>query len=137
MSDPAANLLSEVLAFIDDVNSGNASEALHRLTEDVCIVEDIAPFRWTGSEAGAQWLTAMGANAQRLGVTSITMTSGEPRRVEIEGDHGYCIIPGIVTLEGPAVALREDGLITFAMRFASGQWRISALTWASGRPTQA
>lgn len=137
MSDPAADLLSEVRAFIDDVNGGNASQALRRLTEDVCIIEDIAPFRWTGSEAGGQWLAAMGVNAQRLGVTSITMTPGEPRRVEVEGDYGYCIVPGIVALEGPGAALREDGLITFAMHFKDGRWRISALTWTGSRPTAA
>ena len=78
MSDPAADLLSEVHSFIDDVNSGNASKALGRLVEDVCIVEDIAPFRWTGSEAGGRWLAAMRENAQRLGVSAITMTPGEP-----------------------------------------------------------
>ncbi len=137
MSDPATDLLSEVRAFIDDVNSGDVSEALHRLTEDVCIVEDIAPFRWTGTEAGGQWLAAMGANAQRLGVTLITMTPGEPRRIEVEGDYGYCIIPGVVTFDGPGAALREDGLITFAMRLDGGQWRISALTWTGSRPTEA
>lgn len=137
MTDPAADLLSEVRDFIDDVNSGNASEALQRLTEDVCIVEDIAPFRWTGAEAGAQWLAAMGANAQRLGVTAINMAAGEPRRTEVEGDYGYCIIPGVVTLEGSAAALQEDGLITFAMRYDDGRWRISALTWTGNRPTEA
>jgi hypothetical protein len=137
MSDPAADLLSEVHSFIDDVNSGNASKALGRLVEDVCIVEDIAPFRWTGSEAGGRWLAAMGENAQRLGVSSITMTPGEPQRIEVEGEHGYCIVPGVVRLEGPSVSLREDGLITFAMQLDRGHWRISALTWTGGRPTAA
>jgi hypothetical protein len=137
MSDPTAELLSEVRGFIADVNSGNASDALQRLTEDVCIVEDIAPFRWTGTEAGGQWLAAMGANAQRLGVTAITMNPGEAQRIEIEGNYGYCIVPGMVLLERKGTALREDGLITFAMQFEGEQWRISALIWTGNRPTEA
>lgn len=137
MSDPVADLLSEIRAFIDDVNSGNAPAALRRLTEDVCIVEDIAPFRWTGANAGGQWLAAMAANAQRVGVSAITMTPGEPQRIEVEEPYGYCIIPGVVTLEGPGAAMREDGLITFAMNIDGGRWRISALTWTGDRPAEA
>ena len=132
MDDPAAALISEVRAFIDDVNLGNMPAALARLTRDVCIVEDIAPFRWTGPEAGSQWLAAMAANAERLGVTAIAMMPGEPRRVEVDGDRGYCIIPGRVTLQGPEVALAEEGLITFAMRLEGGRWKIAALTWTGG-----
>ena len=130
MPDPAQLLLCDIRAFIDEVNRGDSASALARLTEDVCIVEDIAPYRWTGREAGGQWLAAMGANAQRLGVTTISMTPGEPRRIEADGEHGYCVITGRVTLEGPGTRLREDGLITFAMRREGEHWRISALTWA-------
>jgi hypothetical protein len=135
MSDPAVDMLSEIRAFINEVNGGNGSGALARLTNDVCIVEDLAPFCWTGADAGGQWLAAMSANAQRLGVTSITMTPGEPRRIEVDGEHGYCIIPGRVGLEGPETALHEDGLITFALRRERGEWRISALTWTGDPPT--
>jgi hypothetical protein len=136
MTHPADDLLSEIRAFIDDVNTGQISVALARLTNDVCIVEDLPPFRWMGARAGSEWIAAMRANAQRLGVTAVTMTPGEARRIEVEGDHGYCIIPGRVTLEGAEV-LREDGLITFAMRLEDGQWRISGLTWTGDRPAPA
>jgi hypothetical protein len=61
------------------------------------------------------------------------MTEGEPQRIEVEGEHGYCIIPGRVTLSGPEVALAEDGLITFALRREGGEWRICALTWSGNR----
>ena len=137
VTDPAAELISVLRRFIDDVNSGNGEAALGRLTEDVCIVEDIAPFRWTGPQAGGQWLGAMGTNAQRLGITAITMTPGDPRRTEVEGDHGYCIMPGRVTLEGPDTTLYEDGLLTFAMRLEREQWKISAMTWTGDRLVEA
>ena len=134
MPDPANDPLSAVRAFIDEVNRGSIPAALARLTADVCIVEDIAPFRWTGPEAGGQWLAAMAANAERLGVTAIAMNPGEPDRVEVEGTDAYCIRPGRVTLDGPEVALAEDGLLTFVMRADGGEWRIAALTWSGSRP---
>lgn len=135
MSDPAADLVSVLGAFIDEVNAGNAPAALARLTDDVCIIEDLAPFRWTGPEAGGQWLSDMAENGRRMGATMIRMTYGEPQRVEVEGDHGYCIIPGRVTLDGPQVAFAEEGLITFAGRREGGEWRITALTWTGDSAT--
>lgn len=134
-AEPEVELLNEIYAFIEDVNGGKIPAALARLTDDVCIVEDLPPYRWTGPEAGGQWLAAMAANAERLGVTAITMTPGQQRRTEIEGEHGYCILPGRVTLRGPDVDLAEDGLITFAMRVEERVWKISALTWTGDRPT--
>lgn len=134
MADPAAELQGVIYAFIEEVNGGNIPAALARLTAEVCIVEDLAPFRWSGPTAGGEWLAAMAANGERMGVSAIVMTPGEPRRVEVEGEHGYCIIPGRVTLQGPDVSLAEEGLITFAMRAEGGRWMISALTWTGDRP---
>lgn len=135
MADPAAELQGVIYAFIDEVNGGNIPAALARLTADVCIVEDLAPFRWSGPTAGGEWLAAMAANGQRLGVTAIVMTPAEPKRIEVEGEHGYCIIPGRVGLTGPTTRLQEDGLITFALRAEGGRWKISALTWTGDPPT--
>ena len=134
MADPAAELQGVIYAFIEEVNGGNIPAALARLTAEVCIVEDLAPFRWSGPTAGGEWLAAMAANGERMGVSASVMTPGEPRRVEVEGEHGYCIIPGRVTLQGPDVSLAEEGLITFAMRAEGGRWMISALTWTGDRP---
>lgn len=134
MADAPADLTSVIRAFIDEVNRGDMAGALARLTADVCIVEDLAPFRWTGAGAGGEWLAAMGANAGNLGVTEIAMAPGEPRRVEVEGGHGYCVVPGRLTYRGPDVALAVDGLLTFAMRLEQGAWRIAAFTWSGDRP---
>ena len=136
MDDAPGQLHSVLRAFIDEVNGGDVAAALARLTGDVCIVEDLAPFRWTGAQAGGQWLAAMAGNAARLGATAVTMHPGEPRRTEVDGDDAYCIIPGRVAIEGPGVALAEEGLITFALRREGGEWRISALTWSGERAGQ-
>jgi hypothetical protein len=82
MSDATDGLLAEILAFIDEVNRGDAAAALARFTDDVCIVEDLAPYRMSGPDAGQRWLSAMGANAQRLGVTAVVLHPGQPRRIE-------------------------------------------------------
>jgi len=133
MSD-ADDLLSAILAFIDDVNQGDAAAALACFTDDVIIVEDLAPYRISGADAGQQWLSLMGGNAQRLGATAVAMHPARPRRIEADDSTGYAIIPGELTLDGPNCKLRADGEITFAARNDNGQWKFCAMTWAGDEP---
>src|SRR5215213_9737659 len=98
---------STVGKFVDDVNSGRIEAALARFTGDVTIVEDLAPYRWHGPDAGAQWLRAMATNAERLGVTAVVMDLGTPQRIEVEGATGYAIFAGTVLLKRIDQTLRE------------------------------
>ena len=134
MSSATDGLLSDILSFIDEVNSGNAGAALARFTDDVCIVEDLAPYRLTGADAGQRWLAAMGGNAQKLGVTAVVLHPGKPRRIEAEDTTGYCILPGELTLDGPEAKLHAAGELTMAARRENGQWKFCAMNWAGDEP---
>jgi ketosteroid isomerase-like protein len=134
--DSSAEIESTVSTFVDDVNSGRIDAALARFTGDVTIVEDLAPYRWQGPDAGAQWLTAMATNAERLGVSAVVMDLGVPQRIEVEETTGYAIFAGTVLLKKADQTLREAGLLTFALERQSGQWLIAALTW-TGEPATA
>ena len=133
--DRSADISSTVSAFVDEVNSGRIEAALARFTGDVTIVEDLAPYRWQGLDAGSQWLTAMAANAERLGVTAVVMDLGKAQRIEVEGATGYAIFAGTVLLKGVDETLREAGLLTFALERQSDAWLIAAMTWTGERPT--
>lgn len=134
MSDATETLLSDILAFIDEVNRGDAAAALARFTDDVCIVEDLAPYRMTGADAGQRWLQAMGANAQKLGVTTVALHPGQPRRIEADDQYGYCVLPGNLSLDGPNAKLHAAGELTMAARRENGAWKFCAMTWAGDEP---
>ena len=135
MSDLTDSLLSDILSFIDEVNRGDAQSALARFTDDVCIVEDLSPFRMTGPHAGQSWLTAMGGNAQKLGVTAVVLHPAQPRRIEADDQYGYCVLPGELTLDGPDKKLHAHGELTMAARREGDAWKFCAMTWAGDEPT--
>lgn len=118
-----------VATFVDQVNKGQASAALAHLAKDVSITEDLAPFRWTGPRAGADWLAAMQKNGVRMGVSDIQMRLGTPAQVLVHGDSAYEAVPGVVTLAGKGRAVREQGMLTFALKRVEGIWKISSLAW--------
>jgi ketosteroid isomerase-like protein len=134
MTDATDSLLSDILAFIGEVNGGNAAAALARFTDDVVIVEDLAPYRISGADAGQRWLQMMGANAQKLGATAVVLHPREPRRIEADDSTGYCILPGELTLDGPSTKLHAHGELTMAARREGGRWRFCAMTWAGDEP---
>ena len=132
--DSSVEIESAVSAFVEEVNSGKIDAALARFTHDATIVEDIAPYNWRGPDAGAEWLTAMAANAARLAVTEVVMDLGAAQRIEVEGTAGYAVFAGTVLLKKADHTLREAGLLTFAFERHLDDWLIAALTWTGERP---
>ncbi len=124
-----SQVVSAIAEFVDAVNRGDQDAALVRLTDDVSIIEDLAPYRWQGPNAGSEWMQAMFENAQRIGNTSIVMQLGNATRVEVEGQYAYAIVEGLLTYGG-ATPRRSDGLLTFALVKDERGWLIRALTWS-------
>ena len=118
-----------VAGFVDEVNKGDTKAALGRLATDVSIAEDLAPFHWKGPQAGADWLTGMQKNGERLGMTDIQMRLGAPIQVLVHGATAYEAIPGVVTLTGKRRKLRERGMLTFTLARQAGAWKITSLAW--------
>ena len=127
-SSPSAEVVSAIADFVKAVNRGDQNDALARLTKDVSIMEDLAPFRWQGPTAGAEWLLAMAENAQANGITGIFMQLGRATRVEVAGAHAYAIVEGHLTYNG-AKLLHSHGTLTFALVKEPRGWLISAFAW--------
>ena len=126
----AQEVTDSIADFVDAVNRGDQAKAVSYFTDDVTIVEDLAPFRWHGPNAGPDWMLAMWENAQRNYVRAIVMEISPPTRIEIEGDAAYAVVPGLLTYQGDGSALRSQGLLTFSLKTSGGKWLINALAWS-------
>jgi ketosteroid isomerase-like protein len=121
-----------IQALVKAVNEGDFGDAVSAFTDDAVIVEDIPPYRWTGSDAPARWLSAMGANAAHLGVTSVRMRIGQPTRLEADDTHAYTVVPGELALSMSDADLSADGVLVVTLQSRSGRWLIDSLTWGGG-----
>ena len=121
-------IVDSIAEFVDAVNRGDRAAVLAQLTDDVSIIEDLAPYRWQGPEAGSQWLDAMAENARRNAITSISMNLRNATRVEVDGEHAYAILQGVLTYGGGSPR-QADGLLTFAMVRQDGRWMIRSFAW--------
>lgn len=121
-------IVDSIAEFVDAVNRGDRDAALARLTDDVSIIEDLAPYRWQGPSAGSEWLDAMAENARRNAITSISMNLRNATRVEVEGQYAYAIIEGVLTYGG-GFPRQADGLLTFAMIKQDSRWMVRSFAW--------
>lgn len=127
-----AGITATIQRFTDAVNAGNQQAAIAHFAPDASITEDVAPYRWSGPNAGADWLAAMWANAQRKGMSNISMTLAPPIRNEVEGDRAYAVVPGTLGFDRGGLSERDDGTLTFALQRSGDAWLIGSLTWAGG-----
>jgi hypothetical protein len=116
--------------FIDGFNTGDAASALAACAPQTQIVDEFAPYEWSGNGACARWAAAYGANAKRNGVTDGIVTLAKPTTLETSGDRAYVVVPAQYRFNVRGQAMAEHGAtMTFALE-KHGGWRIRAWTWS-------
>lgn len=123
-----------VARMVDAVNRGDFSSATSCFTSEPVIVEDIAPFRWTGSSAVSDWLSAMGANAGLINASGMEMMLMGADRIEVQQDQAYACFPGNLSLRVEAGELSAQGTLTCVLVRHGGRWLIDALVWSGPVP---
>jgi ketosteroid isomerase-like protein len=131
LSPDSGPVLATITRMTDAVNRGDMPTAFAAFTPGPTIVEDLAPYRWSGPGTPQAWVEGMGANAQAHGITVINMKLGPPTRIDLTNDHAYAIVPGRLsyTLKD-GHSEHADGLITFILLRAGGDWKIDTLVWS-------
>jgi ketosteroid isomerase-like protein len=129
-ASPEQAVAASLVQFTEAMNRGDVPAALAHFAANPTITEDLAPYRFSGPEAGATWVSAMGANGEAHGVTAIDMALSPATRVEVSGDLAYAVVPGLLTWTmKDGSKQRSAGTLTFALQRTSGAWLIHTATW--------
>ena len=120
-----------IKAMMVGFNTGDiaAVKALHVAAPT--IVDEIAPFRWSGPNAFDSWLGDLGKSEAAEGKTKGVVWFGTPVREEVVGDHAYVVTPCSYTYTQKGKRFRESGLATFVLVKVGADWKIESWTWAS------
>ena len=121
--------LNAMRRVIDAVNSGENSAGLSGMSENVVIIDDVAPFQRTGREEAEQWFRRL-ANARSHMHASLSLDTAD---VQVSGDRAYIVAPG--HLKGQLTAGEYDvsGVVTSTLVERDGNWLVDSLIWSSGR----
>ena len=116
---------------IDGFNKGDIKAAKATHVVSPTIVDEVAPYAWSGPEAFDSWVNALVKAETAEGKSGGKVTLGDPVRETIVGDHAYVFAPSTYTFVQKGQTMREAGTMTFALVRGEAGWKIQAWTWTS------
>jgi ketosteroid isomerase-like protein len=120
--------LSAMRRVIDAVNSGENSAGLAGMSENVVIIDDVAPFQRTGRQEAEQWFRRIANSRNRLHAS----LSLETADVRVDGDRAYIVAPGQLKGSLSETDFEVNGVVTSTLVERDGNWLVDSLIWSSG-----
>jgi hypothetical protein len=118
-----------IRVFIDSFNKGDVPAAAATHEKVVVIIDEIAPYRWSGAGAFDAWLGALAADSKAKGITDETVTISDPTRELVTGADAYVVVPAVYRFKQKGVAMAEVAQFAFALHKGEAGWKIAGWTW--------
>lgn len=134
-----AQLMAPIQRFIDSFNRGDAvaAAATHSATEDLAIIDEVAPHLWRGAKAFSAWMADLEADSEKNGITDQRVTISAATREVTNGQQAYVVVPAVYTFEQKGIAMREAAQMTFVLEKDASGWLIHGWTWTGPDPSAA
>ncbi|HEX4301482.1 MAG TPA: hypothetical protein VHZ78_01725 [Rhizomicrobium sp.] len=109
--------------------AGGGDENLSAFADrDVAILENFAPYLFTGPDAVTRWAAGMRAHAQTL--SDMQHSFGAAQDFARDGDIAYFSLPTHWRGASNGVAFAEDGGWAFVLIRKNGEWRVRNYGWS-------
>lgn len=131
VTQPPAAIMAPINAAVDAVNSENPAATKGLYTTDAVVVDEFAPFSWSGTNAGAGWIGTLQTMSAQQHITDVRGVLHPAASFSIQGNSAYASFPTDVhfTLNGkPQV---EHGTFAFTLRKEGDGWKIVTQTWGT------
>jgi hypothetical protein len=123
-------VMKPINQFVDGFNKGDTASAMAACSEATSIIDEFAPYSWSGSGACQTWANDYDANAKANVVTDGKVILGKPSHFAMTADHAYVVIPSNYTFKQKGKAMAEPGSIfTFALHKGANGWMITGWAW--------
>ncbi len=101
------------------------------------IIDEFAPYTWTGAKAFSDWAADFGADAKARGITDPTVVLAAPIVQNLTATQAYLIFPAVYTYKQKGVAMRETARHAIVLRKEGSDWKVAAWTWTGTVPKPA
>ncbi|QUD86218.1 nuclear transport factor 2 family protein [Phenylobacterium montanum] len=129
-----AQLMVPIHQFIDDFNKGDVKGAAAAHLSGASIIDEVPPHHWAGPGSVQAWAKSLMAASKAAGQTDEKVTLGEPTRADINGSHGYVVIPATFSYKEKGSAMKEPAQMTYALTRMKSGWKIAGWTWVGTTP---
>ena len=128
-----SDVMAVVKAYLADMNKGDVTYFTKSCAPQTIILDDFPPHVWQGANACTDWLNALVAYDAKTGVTPEALTIGAPRRLSVDGDHAYVVLPAGYKYQVHGKPIDETHSVwTIALQKMADGWRVTGWAWSQG-----
>ena len=126
-----AGIATTIRTMMDGFNKGDiaAVKAVH--VTDPTIIDNVAPFAWSGTGSFDKWLGDLGKSEAAAGKSEGKVWFGDSVDEQIAGGQAYVVAPCTYTYKQGGKTMRESGFIAFVLVKAGATWKVASWSWAS------
>ena len=125
-----------VRQFAATINKGDVVGAKATHVASPVIIDEVAPYLWSGPTAFDAWLKALGAAESAEGKTDAVVALGTPIREIVSADHAYVVWPATYSFIQKKRPMRETAEWSFTLEKSGGRWKIGSWTWSTPEATR-
>ena len=126
----SADVIATVHRWADAFTRRSFDTDIAPCAADAVVIDDLPPHVWQGPTACSMWFKAFEAWASKAGATGATLTVGEIRHLDIDGDVAYLVGPVTLSYIRADKPVNFPGLLTMTLRKRGFAWQVSGLAWA-------
>jgi len=135
IAGPAEDATAAVTNVLDKFNGGDVDAFVNAHRDGAIIVDEFAPYSWTGASSVKAWLDGYAADATRRGISKGRVDYSKPLQANSDGSAAYIVLPTVYSFEQNGKKMAGQGSMTFVMVKAGDTWKISSWTYSGATPT--
>lgn len=135
LAAPAAATSAEdatrtVTGVLDKFNAGDINAFFAAHEHSAVIIDEFAPYSWTGANAVQHWAADYGKDAAKRGITGGHVDYGRPLQASSDGTHAYIVLPATYRFKQAGKRMAGKGSMTFVMQRHGAVWKIASWTYS-------
>jgi hypothetical protein len=128
---PSAAMMQPIRSAIASLNNGSAKPLAGIYAANATIVDEFAPYSWSGANAGTMWYNDFTRFAKSVGLTNAKGVLLNPTAFDRSGNRAYLVVPVNFggTMKGKTI--KEHGTWTFTLQRSGSRWQIVTQSWGT------
>lgn len=132
---PADDAVKAITTTLDKFNGGDVQAFIDAHTADAVIIDEFAPYQWTGEGSVKRWLDDYAKDSAARKIEGGRIVYGKQTQGSSFGEKAYVVLPTTYCMTEAGIPKAGEGNMTFVMTQASGSWKIAGWTYSAPLPT--
>lgn len=127
---PAQDATAVVTNVLDKFNAGDTKAFFAAHRDGAVIVDEFAPFFWSGSHSAQRWAAAYAVDAKKKGISGGRVDYGRPLQATSDGASAYVVLPTRYRFTQHGRKMVGKGSMAFVMTRRGAAWKIASWTYS-------